>query len=202
MVETLPEIGQVFTFDAQAHVYYLDGVRIPGVTTILKEAGLVPNYGGFGQAQHRGLHVHSACEFLDLNDLDWSSVYPEYQDYVRAYQRFLEESGFKPELIEFQGFHPGYRFAGTLDRVGQMNGERWVLDIKTGGAAEWHHLQTAGYQLLREEWSEYRRGSVYLNENGSYNFKEHDDPSDGQVFLAALALFHWKANHKIKETQA
>src|SRR3990167_9220476 len=54
----------IFTFDPQSHSYFLDGVQIPGVTRVLREAGLVSNYGGFSGPQKRGLYVHTACEYL------------------------------------------------------------------------------------------------------------------------------------------
>lgn len=193
----------IFTFDAVNHIYYLDGVRIPGVTSVLKSAGLVQSYGGFGDTQLRGLHVHYACELMDLNDLDWSTVYPQWMGYVQAYQKFREDTGFEPQLIEFQSYHPVYRFAGTMDRRGSMNGRMWQIDLKTGAPSDWWSLQTAGYQLLEErEWAEDGRASLQLNENGTYRLHIYEDEGDRGVFLAALALYYWKSNHKIKEAQA
>jgi len=188
----------VFTFDPVEHRYFLDGVRIPGVTTVLKEAGLVPNYGGFGQAQYRGLHVHTATEYLDLNDLDWTTVHPDYAGYVHAYDHFKRDTGFVPELIEYQTYNGFYKFAGTLDRRGTLDGALWQIDLKSGLSAPWHQLQTGGYFMLRDDWTGDLRGSLYLKENGTYELKEHDDPSDMPTFMAALALYHWKQNKGVK----
>src|SRR3990167_10139218 len=120
MTTTLAASSPVFTFDQDAHKYYLDGVEIPGVTTVLKTAGLSSVYDGFTDAALRGLHVHQACEWLDLNDLDWSTVYPQWVGYVKAYERFKQETSFVPELIEWQGYQPALRFAGTIDREGVL----------------------------------------------------------------------------------
>ena len=186
----------IFTFDPQSHSYFLDGVQIPGVTRVLREAGLVPNYGGFSGPQYRGLHVHTACEYLDLNDLDWSSVHPDYIGYVRAWDRFKKESGFNPTLIEYQSWHKLYRYGGTLDRRGSLNGSHFILEIKTGYPAAWHALQLSGYKMFGgDDWVLDRRGAVYLKEDGSYSLKEFNDPSDDGVFLSALALNNWRGIH-------
>lgn len=183
----------IFTFDQDAHKYYLDGVEIPGVTTCLKTAGLTRNYDGFHDAQLRGLHVHQACEWLDLQDLDWNTVYPAWLGYVKAYARFKDDTGFVPELIEFQRYHPTFRYAGTLDRVGLYSQRHVLLDLKTGGDDPSHPFQTAGYLLLgQSEWQDYRRGALYLKEDGTYRLVWHDDPSDLRVFLAALTITHTK----------
>ena len=163
----------VFTFDQNEHRYFLDGVEIPGVTSILKEAGLCRSYDGFHEAQLRGLHVHTACEWLDLNDLDWASVYPQWVGYVRAYERFKQEQGFAPELIEFQSYSPAYRFGGTIDRVGVMEGKKVLGDIKTGQPEDWHPIQTAAYSLLVDGVQE--RISVYLKDDGTYRIERHAD---------------------------
>lgn len=190
----------VFTFDAQAHKYYLDNIEIPGVTTVLKTVGLIENYYGFGDAQFRGLHVHFACELLDLNDLDWRTVYPAWQGYVKSYMGFKEETGFIPELIEFQTYHPVYRFGGTMDRRGRLPNllknpeQRAELDLKTGTTEDWHKYQTGGYKILgRNEWMNDRRGCLYLQEDGSpAKLAWHDDDADLRVFLAALTVTHAK----------
>lgn len=190
-----PSQAPVFTFDQDAHRYYLDGVEIPHVTGILRTVGLAQEYGGFHEAQWRGLHVHQACELLDLNDLDWSTVYPQWAGYVRAYERFKQEREFVPRLIEYQAWHPSFRFAGTIDREGVLEEsgrtELVQLDLKTGAEEDWHKWQTAGYYLLRGV-TEARRGCLYLNEDRSYRLVWHDDPADMRVFLAALTITHTK----------
>lgn len=195
MIATLD--SPVFTFDPNEHKYFLDGVEIPGVTSILKEAGLSQFWGGFTQAQLRGLHVHEACEYLDLNDLDWHSVYPQWMGYVRSYERFKQETGFVPELIEYQTLHPIYRFAGTIDRRGVLSGQKVLLDLKTGPEEDWHPLQLAGYQILGgAEWSKDRRCSLHLQQDGSIaRLSWHDDANDLKTFMAALTVTHWKRAH-------
>lgn len=193
-----PPDAPVFTFDPIEHRYFLDGVEIPGVTTILKTAGLADHAYGFGDAQLRGLHVHQACELLDLNDLDWNSVYRGWLGYVKSYARFKDDQGFLPELIEHQTYHPAFRFAGTMDRRGLLpallGDRRAELDLKTGVEEDWHRWQTGGYKILGQSaWSQDRRGALYLQEDGSpAKLVWHDDDADLRVFLSALTITHTK----------
>ena len=193
LTQTPPKTGPVFTFDPNSHTYYLDGVEIPSVTMCLKTAGLTRNYDGFHEAQLRGLHVHTACEWLDLNDLDWNSVYPQWLGYVKAYARFKDDTGVTPELIEYQTYHPAFRFAGTLDRTGRLEDGMAIIDLKTGGHEDWHRFQTAGYKIMgQSKFADYKRYSVYLSEDGTYSVDPHTDEADLRVFLAALTITHTK----------
>lgn len=186
----------LFTFDPSLHLYRLDGVEIPSVTQILREAGLVSHLNGFQEAVYRGLYAHEACEYLDLNDLDWRTVHPAYAGYVRAYERFKSDTGFVPELIEYQAFHPVYRYAGTLDRRGLIDGKPVLLDLKTGAEQPWWPLQLAGYQLLGgENWKDDQRLNVKMNEDGTYRLYRYFESSDIPTFLSALTMAQWKRRH-------
>lgn len=188
----MPQTAPVFTFDPNEHRYFLDSVEIPGVTTVLKTVGLAEHRFGFGEAQYRGLHVHSACELLDLHDLDWHTIHPPWRGYVDAYDHFLTDTGFAPELIEFQTYHPAYRFAGTLDRRGQLNGRNVLIDLKTGQPEDWWKFQLAGYKLLgQSKFADDDRYALQLNEDGTYKLHPLTGLIDTQVFLAALTLTHY-----------
>lgn len=66
-------------------------------------------------------------EVIDPETLD-DSVKP----FVTAFMEFI--SDFKPKFIESEAFVASrkYGYAGTLDAIVEMNGETYVLDIKTG----------------------------------------------------------------------
>lgn len=108
----------VLTFDELAHAYFLDGVRVPGVTDVLRGAGLISLVDwrdaeaklmielGYSQASlvpseilqnalARGTRVHRACHFLSEGDLDWDTVDEKDAGYVRAAQQFFADSGFE-----------------------------------------------------------------------------------------------------------
>jgi hypothetical protein len=169
----------LITLDPETHTYVHEIYgKIPSVTQILSEAGLnwfperaLPY---LPAASERGTHVHSACDLLDRQELDWSSV-EEYRGYVESYQRFLDN--YQPEYLETEkeywtSAEENMAFAGKVDRVWRIpnggnlagrvnwNGEwvneipsaktlRVVLDIKTASklrSVYW--AQLAGYLLL------------------------------------------------------
>ena len=126
---------------------------------------------------------------------DWNSfVAIEFEDVL--YELFKQESGFVPELIEYQAFHPTYFYGGTLDRRGTVAPDRQrsiILDLKTGTPEPWHRWQLAGYQLLGgEAWATDRRLGVYLHDDGTYAVQSFEDKNDVRTFLAAVTITHAK----------
>ena len=81
-------------FDPAAHTYALDGVRVPGVTDVIRAAGLMPDM-RFASDWHleRGRLVHAATHMHDEDDLDESQLDPEIAGRVRAWQAFRAEAG-------------------------------------------------------------------------------------------------------------
>jgi hypothetical protein len=67
-------------------------------------------------------------------------------------------STYKPTLIESEIhlFSDKYKYAGTCDLVVEMNGEMWILDIKTSNSLHTSHdLQLAAYaQAWNEDFAE------------------------------------------------
>jgi hypothetical protein len=124
------------------HEYYWNGVRVPSVTEILDDVGIVDYssipFGVREMALQRGSDVHTATHYDDENDLEFDEelwlaneigyereyqrtgrgVAPTRAGYVAAWRKFRRETGFTPDLIEHKGYNEAYRFAGTLDRMG------------------------------------------------------------------------------------
>lgn len=178
-------------FNPDAHEYRWNGQRVPGVSEILRLSGIAPeNPYHNDNGKDRGQMVHSATHYLDENDLAWESLPPDIEPYVRAYEQFKADSGFKPELVEHRVYHPVYCYAGTLDRTGLIGEQRVLIDIKTGASAVWHGIQLAAYKACLE--GNYHRYSLELRSNGKYKLRRHDDPNDLNVFLSAITILNWK----------
>lgn len=82
-----------------------------------------------GAAAARGSDVHRVAEQLHLGAA--VSYDAAIEPYVRQYRRFLEEFAPKFELAEAPVYNLTYRYAGTLDGIARIDGQRVVLDIKT-----------------------------------------------------------------------
>jgi hypothetical protein len=169
-----------FTFDADRHLYLVQGRPVPSVTQVLHAAGLGADYSLVPtevlERKHMiGSFVHQATQYLDEGSLDLASVDPELEPYLAAYQRFLRESGFQPQLIEHRvvGSIGGMLCGGTVDRVGAMNGQLWIIDLKcVDRLYPGFAVQTAGYELLLPKPIvppfKYTRAVLQLRPNGSY----------------------------------
>lgn len=185
----------VITLNREDHTYHDEtGVRWPSVTEVLGGVGLIDfpgvNYAVLGRGRDRGSKVHEMLWYFDEGDLDESSIDPALMPYLAGYKKFLSESGFEPELIEFKVHHDTYRFAGTLDRTGFMGKEQVLFDIKTGQIDKWVALQTAAYEMCLT--GIYHRYALQLTAAGKYKLTRFSDHRDRQVWLACLSVYNWK----------
>jgi len=181
------------TFDAKTHSFFIGGRSVLSVTQALKGAGIIEDGWYTEESRERGCAVHNACQYLDEGLLDWDTVAPKYLPYVKAYERFKDESGFIPALIEAWVFNESYFYAGILDRTGILNGEHVLIDLKSGPPAKWANLQSAAYAGCLS--LPHKRFTLRLSDNGKYKLSdEHKDPNDFKIFLSAVSVANWKRN--------
>lgn len=196
-------------FDDASHTYRLDGEVLPSVTQVLKAARLI-DYSMIPQeilqaAAERGTAVHQALEGIDNGLAEPANVAPAIAGYVEAALRFYLEAQFEPTLVEYRNYHKGWRYAGTLDRLGTMAGCQTILDFKTGILLPGHGLQLAAYLAMLPEPRRYRRIAVKLSEDGSYHVEEYraaDYRRDIRIFLSALDCWRWKESQGYRDRAA
>lgn len=207
-----------FHFDCDTHTYRSDGVVIPSVTDCLSSAGLSDFSGIAPDVLERkrvlGQHVHSACEYLDQNDLIWESVRPECVPYISAYKKFKFDTGFQPQLVERRGVAiiNGSKVGFTLDRFGAWRGLPFIVDLKCGAqeGISWR-VQLAGYELClpfcdREGVSlpapmACGRAAVMLKPDGTYKVFRYDHNRGSNRPLSEARLdFEWFKSCLFNET--
>lgn len=192
-------------FDAATHTYTdANGIIIPSVTQvlgILTDMGKIPT-DVLENARDRGKIVHALTEYSDTGRLTTSMVDDAddagYLPYLAAWSRFKSENIVTFTDYEERFYSPSYGYAGTIDRVGTLDGQDTIFEIKTGDFYPTYALQTAAYQVLWEENTAMkidRRVSVLLNPNGRYTLKEYDpNPmADFAVFYACLTILKWRS---------
>lgn len=179
-------------FIPETHSYIVSGVRYPSVTQILKDEGFIDDTWFTEESRRRGNQVHLITRLYDEGTADEWEFDPAIYPYLEGWKRFLRESGFRPEIIERPYGSTVYRFAGTPDRIGILNGESAIMDIKSGAVQDWTALQTVGYEILHGRYA--ARFGVHLFDNGRYQLTPFTDRDDRGVFLAALSTWYWKAN--------
>lgn len=189
-------------FDATTHTYTLDGKRLPSVTQIIK-AVLPYDFGpGVGDwHMQRGTATHHGCRLLDEGRLDWSTVDPEIEPRIRAWEKFRRD--WPAELVanERQLASAKYGYAGTLDRMFDRAGQI-VADIKNSVSPQ-VRLQLAAYSLL---WTENGGGkvcqavAVELDKSGTYSchwMNKHELRRAEQQWLALLTVYGFAREYNL-----
>ena len=178
-------------FDEATHTYTIDGQVVPSVTQVLKSA--IDDRWFNDAARDRGCIVTVAIELHSKGLL--RQVPDGYQGYVDAWRIFLVHTRFVPCDVEKPVYTRFLGYAGTPDVEGHVLGatRRLIVDVKTGADAPHYPLQTAGYDIAYDH--PHDRWCVFLKQNGTYSIRQHTDPRDRDVFLAALKWFHWQTEN-------
>jgi len=131
-----------------AHEYSWYGEHVPGVNELLRELGMIDTTFFTEEGAARGKRRHSLLEAYDENRIDWAKIEPEDGYVLVGWREFLEDSGFLVKSNELPVIHSGLWYAGTIDKVGTLDGQTHLLDIKSGSSVDrWAYLQTACYAL-------------------------------------------------------
>ena len=110
---------------------------------------IADNYTGIDPIySQRGTWVHKLTELID-EDVAWSAdlafvadgvglgiPYDTQHDIARAWHRFKTTHGLEIVHNEATVVNDTLKVAGTLDRIVEHDGQRRVLDIKTGGKVD------------------------------------------------------------------
>ncbi len=197
--------------DPKKHIYTDTdtGRIIPGVTSILEGAGLSDfskvNRKTLKKAQKFGTAAHITCHLHDIGDLDMNTLNPALEPYLNAWIKWKKDTGFILESSEQIVYSKIYRYAGTYDRIGRIDGIKTLIDIKTGTTLpKTIALQTAAYMEAYNE-GKIREGKikrrlvVHLLENSPAKIQKHNERTDFRVFASCLNIVNWKKINNIKE---
>jgi hypothetical protein len=164
---------------------------------------LVPQYfpANVGEYAARGTAIHIGCRYLVEGVWEPEGTHPLILPYIRGFELFLKDTGFKVLLIEQVVAHHDRQVAGTLDYYGVMKAGPVVLDVKSGSTvAPQHHLQVALYRALLESMGVKAKGTyiVQLKDDGGYTLVEgKDGPREA---FAAMDFWHWKNKHRLNRS--
>lgn len=186
------------TFDHAVHQYRYAGAMVPGVTQLLRPlvdlAGIPPAV--LEAKRDLGTRVHEACHYFDEDDLDEESIAADVEPYLEAWKRFKADTGCKVLQCEARIYCPSFGYAGTLDRVLQIEGERWLIDLKTSLVLPMAvGPQTSAYWQALGDPSVTRRGALKFKPDGTYKLQALNGPDDWATFLSCLTLHRFKEKH-------
>lgn len=196
-------------FFDHGHRYTLDGEELPSVSELCRFLtreiyGTIPQY-TLDNAADRGHRVHKLTEAIDVYGK--ADVPDDLLPYLQAYVKFRQEHQVQWTHIEKPLAHQEKRYAGTLDRIGTVDGKNAIVDLKT--TYQLHKpLLTAQLNLYR--WMAEAAGipvealyALQLKKDGTYRLSpvEINDEVPAAV-LTLHNLLKKKARKKNARTNA
>lgn len=126
-------MAKILTFQEENHVYEIDGEELPSVTEVCRfisrELYQEISQVVLDRAANRGITVHKLTETLDkYNSCECED---DLLPYIEAYVQFRKKHPAEWTHIEKAMYHPELMYAGCLDRIGTVDGEPAIVDIKT-----------------------------------------------------------------------
>ena len=189
-------------FTESDHRYSIGGETVISVTQVIDTLGLSDfsfvSEDALRIAADRGNKVHKTTELYDRAILNREGLHPTLENYLVSWIKFCRDFNFELLENETMYYHPLYKYAGRIDRIGYCNNKLTLVDIKSGIKTKTQPLQTMAYKMLYDYGKPKakqikQRLVVFLSEKG-YKIELHEDPSDQSVFLAALTIHNYKKN--------
>jgi len=185
-------------FSEKDHLYTVDGVIVPNVTTILGEwvkidigrgwyvstfTGAVIDADRFEAAGAMGTAIHDMIHAYLEDDLDEENTAPEL---LKVLDQFKEwERLFRPEALhlETRGYSSKYGFSGTMDLVCMIGRDRWIVDYKSGFIYKTAGPQLAAYEKMDQEYegshAPRKRAVLHLpKDGGKFKWEPQESRAD------------------------
>lgn len=181
----------------EKHYYDEEGTRYDRVSTILKGTGVS---GDFRNAKpyhmDLGRAVHKATELLDLGTLDEETVADAVLPPLTAYKAFLSDTGYHALGTEITVRSRSLRVAGTIDKVGILNGRLGIIDIKvTESVHPSADLQLCAYEVLWMEdypdWPLEFRYPLQLTPRGEKELVTKWADTEAAQWIATVKHYRW-----------
>lgn len=185
------------------HVYPFRGRALPSVTHILGAVGILRGFGDEADLA-RGRAAHEATRMWDQGTLISRSVDPAIEGYLESWKRLRECKKFRILTMERKVVCPRMGCGGRYDLDILMDGERFILDKKTGEIQdEAARLQLVAYAEMKRRSIRHRsephgRIAVRLFADGGmaimHRYKATDYQRDLRAWLSAVNLFQWRTS--------
>lgn len=151
------------------------------------------------EAGQKGTDVHAEIEIcikeaIEYNRGELRDINTESEQ-IKHFYRWARDNKVKFLESELHLFSRKHFLGGICDFVCEINGDKFVGDIKTGsGIYPEHFAQTSAYQMMMKEMGLYPelKGHIILNlrRDGSFEEKRSISNEDFQrFFLAALDIY-------------
>lgn len=131
----IPQFPEL-TFEEQKHIYRLNGMMLPSVTTLMKPLsedfydGISPDV--LDRAAKRGTAIHNAVE--NFAQFGIEDITPEYAGYFRAFLSWWKARKPEPLATEHRVYHKVLLYAGTVDLICEIKGRLTLVDYKSSAS--------------------------------------------------------------------
>jgi len=204
VVILLPKIAEIpdmpeLEFAESTHIYKLNGIIIPSVTTVLGPLNNL-KYDGISEktlenAAEKGSAVHKAIEnFIEFGIEDIES---EHRGYFDGFMKWWQEKKPEPVGVERRVYHRVMLYAGTVDLIAYIDGVLTLIDYKTTYAMNdmTFSVQLEGYsQALKSFGIQVQNKMIlHLKKDGSYAVHEYpvNDPVRWRVFGSLKTVYDY-----------
>ena len=184
------------TFEEDRHIYKLNEVQIPSVTTIMRPLSneLYRNIDEdvLNKAADRGTAVHNAIE--NYYKFGIADIEPKYEGYFRAFMSWYQSVN--PEVIasECRLYHKFLLYAGTADMLVVIGGKVILVDFKTSASVNkmLTGVQLEAYSKACESLGIHIDGKaiLHLKKDGRYDWHYYDsnDTESWECFGALIVV--------------
>ena len=200
-VPTFPELE----FEETRHIYKLNGLAIPAVSTVMKPLSEA-YYGSIdgdilAAAAKRGTTVHQAIENHLKYGID--DIPPEHEGYYAAYKAWWMEK--TPQLLttESRVYHRVLRYAGTSDLSCILDGgEKVCVDFKTSAQIieMLVRVQLEAYDraFVSHSFKHDAKAIVQLKKDGQWEMKmfPSNDTEAWEVFGGLLTVHNYLSKYR------
>jgi RecB family exonuclease len=179
-------------YDDARHIYTLNGVIIPSVTQILAPSSSYYT----PKSAERGTLVHKQVQDYATKIMhNESGPFPS-EPYLDSFALWC--FAYNPTFLKIEeiveGSIDGYRFAGRLDLIVEVNKTPRLIDVKTGVKAPWHHAQVAAYSITQ---TAARCEVLYLHNDMTYT----EDVLTTSQLVEGIQFFRYKMREYHAKTQ-
>ena len=152
------------------------------------------------EAADIGTQIHDIIHRINNNEsVDLTKYDERVQNGVNAYLKWANSVNYSPIKSEFIIYSKKFKFAGTCDGLGFINGKLAILDWKSSNAIyDEYKLQIAAYDAaLKEMGTEQPVEDHYIirfsKDTGDFEVcKVEDIAKHFEAFKAAIQLYAWK----------
>lgn len=191
------EAAHEFRFVEDPYSYWLGPERLPNVTGVIRDNGLLDTRFYTEESRARGRAVHQGLALYAVGRLVWDERAERMRGYLESARKLW--AFFKPRVlgVEMARYHPLWRYAGRLDAHWLVDRDEVIVDYKTGHVEPWTGYQLWANDLMMPERRARKHWGVQVFEDGSLaKVTEFDsDPYLGDKFLTLLGSTRERIAH-------